>query len=150
MLCVLGLALLSASYPRTKHANLFHAHHQPWMDLFLARTLSAAPSVASTVPPSALLALRSSSESQGWLPRPQTPWAQTDSFLYWRLLAGKNRQRFRPVRANNTGELDDHAPGKNLAALMHCPISPWKYSSQAKPNNFSILGDHAFRGPHGV
>jgi hypothetical protein len=109
---------MSALYPRTEHAKLFHARHRPWMDLFLARTLSAARSVASTVPPSALLALESSSKSQGWSLCPLTPWAQTASFLYWRSLAGKNRQRFCPVRFSpeicqttpaTQAILDDHA-----------------------------------------
>ncbi len=95
-----------------------------WIDLFSARTLRAARSVASTVPPSALLALRSSFESQGWSLCPPTPWAQTASFLYWRSLAGKNRQRFHPVRADNTGELDDHAPAKIWQRLCAVRFPP--------------------------
>jgi hypothetical protein len=51
--------------------NYFMHAIVPWADLFLARTLMAARLVASTVPPSASLALESSSESQGWLLCPQ-------------------------------------------------------------------------------
>ncbi len=73
----------------------------PWTDLFSARTLMAAWLVASMVPPSASLALETSSESQGWLLCPPTPWALTASFLYWRSLAGKKS-----------------------AALLPCPVFP--------------------------
>ncbi len=93
-------------------SNYFMHAVVPWTDLFLARTLMAARSVASTLPPSASLALESSSESQGWLLCPLTPWALTAFFYTGVLWPAKNWQRFRAVRfspeifqtnAGNTG-----------------------------------------------
>ena len=76
--------------------NYFMHAVVPWTDLFSVRTLMAARSVASTVPPSASLALESSSKSQGWLLCPLTPWALTASFLYWRSLASKKSAALPP------------------------------------------------------
>ncbi len=94
--------------------NYFMHAVVPWTDLFLARTLMAARSVASTVPLSASLASESLSESQGWLLCPPTPWALNGLFFILAFFGRqKNWQRFRAVRfspeifqtnAGNTGD----------------------------------------------
>jgi hypothetical protein len=92
--------------------NYFMHAVAPWTDLFSARTLMAAWLVAFTVPPSASLASESSSESQGWLLCPPTPWALMAFFYTGVLWPEKNWQRFRAVwfspeifqtNAGNTG-----------------------------------------------
>ncbi len=93
--------------------NYFMHAIVPWTDLFLARTLMAARSVASTVPPYASLALESSSESQGWLLCPPPPWALTASFFIlaffgWQKIGSASALSGFPLRffkqnAGNTG-----------------------------------------------
>jgi hypothetical protein len=94
-----------------------------WSDLFSARTLMAARSVASTVPPSASLALESSSESQGWLLCPSTPWALTASFY---ILAFFGRQK--------------------IGSAFGLSGFPLRFVKQT-PAAQAILDDHA--SPHG-